>query len=106
MGLLKMSNFPQKENSRTTEGEPPCVKCGFCCHQAICCHGESDDNGMCVFLEIDDMHLGTFSCTLRSQIMDIEKGSPVPMFDNYCSSSMFNNFRDQVLLAMEAQKND
>ena len=44
-----------------------------------------------------------FSCEKRDEIMDMEKNSNIPMFDNYCSSALMNTVREAV---MEKIKND
>jgi len=34
---------------------------------------------------------------IRDEIIKKESNSKYPMFDNYCSSSMFNNVREKVI---------
>jgi hypothetical protein len=38
-----------------------------------------------------------YSCSKRDEIMELEKDSNVPMFDNYCSSAFMNTTRGEVL---------
>lgn len=91
-----MGNDSQNK-SRTTTGVPKCVRCGYCCNRAICSYGEDDGHERCWFLAKDDIKIGTFTCVIRSKIMEREAGSSIPMFDYYCSSSVFNDVRDDVI---------
>lgn len=90
--------------SRTTTGVPPCVRCGYCCNRSICSYGKNDGHGRCRFLEKDDIKIGTFKCAIRSEIMEREAGSSIPMFDYYCSSSVFNDVRDDVIRKKENEQ--
>jgi hypothetical protein len=87
----------QKDKSRTIPDADPCVRCGYCCNKIICNHGEDDGYGKCRFLELVDEDLMIFSCNKRDIIMEMEKGSNIPMFDNYCSSSLMNTTREAVI---------
>ena len=87
----------QKNESRTVPNADPCLRCGYCCNRRPCNYGQADENGKCVFLELTDEHLLIFSCGKRDEIMEQEKDSNVPMFDNYCSSSFMNTTRSAVL---------
>lgn len=86
-----------KKISRTVPDANPCVRCGYCCNRTVCNYGEDDGNGKCRFLEVADEHLLIFSCGKRDEIMKMEKGSNIPMFDHYCSSSFMNTTRGEVL---------
>ena len=92
----KMINI-QENKSQTIPDADSCVRCGYCCNKRFCNYGEDDSNGKCKFLKVADQDLMIFSCDKRDEIMNMEKGSNVPMFDNYCSSSMFNTARDEVI---------
>jgi hypothetical protein len=85
------------KKSKTVPNADPCVRCGYCCNKIICHYGQDDGNGQCKFLELADEHLLIFSCGKRSEIMELEKNSSIPMFDNYCSSSFMNTTRSEVL---------
>lgn len=85
------------QKSKTVPDADPCVRCGYCCNRGICGYGQDDGNGKCSFLKVADEHLMIFSCGKRDEIMELEKNSSVPMFDNYCSSSMMNTTRSAVL---------
>ena len=85
------------KKSKTVPDADPCVRCGYCCKQRPCCYGKDDGTGKCSFLEVADEHLMIFSCGKRDEIMELEKESSVPMFDNYCSSSFMNTTRSAVL---------
>jgi hypothetical protein len=85
------------DKSRTAPGSPPCVRCGYCCNKTICFQGEDDGTGHCRFLELTDDHLMIFSCGKRTEIMESEKDSSTPMFDNYCSGSAFNTVRHDLM---------
>jgi len=98
-----MSDFSQNKNSRTAQGQPPCVRCGYCCNKRVCLIGEENDEGKCHFLEVANKELGTFSCKIRKEIIESEKDSTTPMFDNYCSGSVLNSVRNEVIRKM---KND
>ncbi len=100
-----MFSFSQNKNSRTAAGSPPCVRCGYCCNKTICFIGEDDGVGHCRFLELADDHLMIFSCGKRTEIIESEKNSSIPMFDNYCSSSAFNTVRNEVIRKMKETKN-
>ena len=91
-----MSDIPQKESSTTTNS-PPCVRCGYCCSVGVCVYGDEGDNGECVYLEVHDKEMGTYTCTIRDEIIESEGKTAYPMFDNYCSSSMFNEVRAEVI---------
>ena len=92
-----MCDFSQNKNSRTAKGQPDCVRCGYCCNSGICNRGIDNGDGKCVFLEVFNEELGTFSCGIRYQIMEAEKDSNFPMFDNYCSSAFMNDIRNEVI---------
>jgi len=96
-----MSDFSQNKNSRTAQRQPSCVRCGYCCSKGVCVNGMLIvSTQKCAYLKIDDEDLGTFSCTLRDKIIEAEKDSKTPMFDNYCTSSVFNTVRDAVIKKM------
>ena len=91
----------------------PCVQCGFCCgvgsHNGptICFYGEANkDKTQCRFLKVDDEKLGTYKCLIYKEIRVVEKNEKYPMFGCGCSSSMFNNIRDQVIGKMMVRKHD
>ena len=96
-----MFDFSQNKNSRTAAGSPPCIRCGYCCNKTICFKGEDDGSEHCRFLELTDKHLMIFSCGKRAEIMESEKDSSIPMFDNYCSGSAFNTVRQAVIDKMK-----
>jgi hypothetical protein len=74
----------------------PCVMCGYCCLKAACSYGEEKDS-KCRFLIEDDKKIGTYKCLIYKEIKEIEKDSKYPMFDCGCSSSLFNNVREDVI---------
>ena len=90
-------NKLQKNKSRTILDADPCMRCGYCCNRRPCNYGKDDGNGKCEFLEVADKDLKIFSCGKRDEIMEAEKGSNIPMFDNYCSSSLMNTVRNEVI---------
>lgn len=96
-----MCDFSQNKNSRTAQGEPPCVRCGYCCNKRVCFIGVEDEEGKCNFLEVADEKLRTFSCKIRETIIEMEKNSLTPMFDNYCSGTVFNDVRDKVIAKLK-----
>ncbi|KKM22789.1 hypothetical protein LCGC14_1621800 [marine sediment metagenome] len=92
-----------------SEVKYPCVQCGFCCGvgryegPTICAYGESNkDKTTCRFIKIDDEELRTYKCLIYEEIKVIEEGSKYPMFGCGCSSSLFNNIRDEVIGKMKA----
>lgn len=96
-----MPDFSQNKNNRTALGSPACVRCGSCCNKRVCFIGVEDEEGKCNFLEVADETLGIFTCGIKDTIMEMDKGSLTPMFDNYCSGSLFNDVRDQVIRRMK-----
>ena len=80
--------------------DPPCVMCGYCCTVRACGYGKFMADGKCKFLKENDPELGTFKCSLYDKIKEEEKDSKVPMFDNYCSSSVLNTVREEVIRRM------
>ena len=84
---------------------PPCVQCGYCCLKTPCGYGKSDSEYEgCIFLVQEDTELKTYKCSKYDEIVEKEKGSSYPMFDNYCSSSLHNTVRQAVVEKM-AKKN-
>ena len=94
-----MCDISKIKNYLNHEWKDKCVRCGYCCSRGPCRYSVYDANKpyKCIFLENANKELGTFSCTIRDDIMDREKKSSTPMFDNYCSSSMFNFLREEVI---------
>jgi len=95
-----LTNGAMIKISKTVPDADPCVRCGYCCNKTLCNYGEDDGNGKCRFLEVADEHLLIFSCGKKDGIMEREKGSNIPMFDNYCSSSFMNDVRNEVIKKM------
>ena len=77
-----------------------CVQCGYCCSKGPCSYGKVNAEYKCIFLIPENEELGTFSCAAKDAIKEKEKDSKYPMFNNYCSSSMFNTVRDAVIEKM------
>jgi hypothetical protein len=82
----------------------PCVRSGYCCKVAPCSHGEvtSADEPACRFLEVERevADVPIYRCGKYEEI----KGTPFadfsPAFGGGCSSPMFNEARNQVILAL------
>ena len=93
----------QKNISETFPNTDICVRCGYCCNKRICSYGKDDGNGKCCFLKIVDKYLLVFSCTRRDEIRELEKRSNIPMFNFYCSSSLMNSEREEVIRKREEE---
>lgn len=74
-----------------------CVQCGYCCTVGPCFHGASKEHelgGPCGYLT-DDM-----KCAIYDKILLLEKDDEYPMFGCGCSSSMFNEMREEKIRSM------
>lgn len=97
-------------NEFTEEGYPACVGCGYCCNKVTCPPGRwlapesHSENDKCYFLEKDGLvHrcglITQSSGTLRKALewhLAIGAG---------CSSSMFNNYRDEIIRKQREEEN-
>ena len=90
--------------TRTAKWKDPCLRCGYCCKKGPCHYAEwaEDKPYECIFLKLENKEVGTYSCEIRDRIIDSEKESCIPMFDDYCSCPLFNDMRDKV----KERKND
>ena len=87
-----------KEELKEYKKKYSCVQCAYCCNKALCQYGRlNKDKNKCDFLEIDDEKLGTYRCLIYREIKEVEKNSPYPTFDHYCSSPLFNDVRNKVI---------
>ena len=103
MNSLKMVRKKQKLlKSRYSERqEHPCVSCGYCCTVRACVHGEwSDKKKQCVYLTEDNL------CEKYEQIVLRESLSPHPMMGCGCSSSLFNERREEKLRMTHRQRKE
>ena len=84
-----------------------CVRSGFCCKQRPCPFGKptSEDNLACIYLGGDKP--GNYFC---EKYDEIQAGMPdnmadfSPAFGGGCSSPMFNEDRDKVLLEIKGRR--
>jgi len=73
----------------------PCVQCGFCCTEGrLCGYGEHDrEKNQCEFLTAES------KCSKHDEIVALESNSDYPTFGWGCSSPMFNERRDAMILS-------
>lgn len=85
-----------------------CVGSGFCCKVAPCRFGEADRvTGACVHLEErPDEGLGVvrYRCGLYEFIRGQPGAELSPAFGAGCSSTLFNEDRDRVLVALRSRR--
>ena len=83
----------------------PCVKCGFCCSQGPCGYGLWNKTlKRCEYLEKPDGNLQQY-CKIYNEILAFEKDSNMMMMGCGCSSSMFNDMREAVLVKLKEKTN-
>lgn len=81
----------------------PCVGSGFCCRQRPCPFGEPDETGGCRFLEPwkdDDLDVPRYRCGKYEEIRRDPSSVVSPAFGAGCSSTLFNQDRSRVLVAL------
>lgn len=80
----------------------PCLGSGFCCKKAPCGYGERDpETGWCVHLIPweEDFPVPRYRCG-RYEFIKTQPGWEVmPAFGAGCSSPLFNQDRDEIVLA-------
>ncbi len=69
-----------------------CVQCGFCCTQAPCPYGTWDKARRCCTFLTADMKCGKYD-----EIMKDPGALYCPAFGAGCTSSLFNDMREQKL---------
>lgn len=75
---------------------PSCVRSGFCCKKAPCGFGAwNADKTACKELAGD--RPGEYACAIADEIKKTPGWEISPAFGMGCSSSLFNQDRDQVL---------
>ena len=75
-----------------------CVKCGYCCTVRPCGYGEWDDTKkQCKFLS-EPNDIGQRFCKKYSEIVKKEKDSEYSMMGCGCSSTLFNDMRNTVII--------
>jgi len=79
--------------------DAPCVRSGFCCKQAPCIHGKaiSPANSACKYLVGD--RPGYYSCGIYDWIV---ANDSFHTFNTGCSSTLFNDDRDEVIVELIA----
>lgn len=78
-----------------------CVRSGFCCKQAPCPFGEADETGACVHLKPDsESTAGQYLCARYDFIREQPGADVAPAFGTGCSSPLFNEDRDRVLVQL------
>jgi hypothetical protein len=73
-----------------------CVRSGFCCKKAPCPFGVWDYSlAQCRFLQ--GAGPGAYECAIHDDIIQEPDAALSPAFGTGCSSTMFNEDRDEVL---------
>lgn len=82
----------------------PCVGSGFCCKLAPCPYGAVDlKTGWCVHLEPwqeEGLDAQRYRCGRYEYIRQQPFADMVPAFGGGCSSTLFNEDRERVLVAL------
>lgn len=85
-----------------------CVGSGYCCKKAPCPYGaRHPDTGWCIRLvpwEGDDIGVQRYRCGLYEYISKQPGSDMIPAFGAGCSSPLFNDDRDRVLVALRRKK--
>ncbi len=77
----------------------PCVQCGFCCTRGPCSYGKWDNvKKQCAYLVPVQDSIKRI-CSKYNEIK--RKETIYPMMDCGCSSSLFNEVRDNVIRSMK-----
>jgi len=79
-----------------------CVMCGYCCDKVPCCYGAPTDSGGCVFLS-EPNETGQRFCKKYKEIAADPGSWASPAFGAGCSSSLYNDVRDDVLYRQAMQ---
>ncbi len=86
------------------EREPSCVGSGFCCKRAPCGFGEWDaERHQCAYLEVWDQtetKTTRYRCGRYEYISQQSGAHLSPAFGAGCSSSLFNEERDAILVEL------
>ena len=80
-----------------------CVGSGFCCKQAPCGFGEWDaDRRQCIYLEVSEQETTTtrYRCGRYEYISQQPDAHLSPAFGTGCSSTLFNEARDAILVEL------
>ena len=75
----------------------PCVKCGYCCTVRACGYGEWDGKRKCCVHLTEPNEFDQRLCGIYEKIYPIEKSFKYGFFDCGCSSSLFNDIRNNVV---------
>ena len=82
----------------------PCVGSGFCCKRAPCPYGEREpETGWCKYLMAwpnDDLDVPRYRCGRYEFIVKQPDANIIPAFGAGCCSSLFNEDRDNILVAL------
>ena len=78
-----------------------CVKCGYCCCVGACPFGDYDpERKRCRFLDDDN------TCMIYDFIIEQPGAVICPAFGTGCSSSLFNERREQKLKEMKERDDE
>ena len=86
---------------------PPCVGSGYCCKKAPCFFGEPDETGGCRFLVVWDQtetKVERYRCGKYEEIIKQPGWEIHPAFGAGCSSTLFNEPREAVLVELRASR--
>ena len=74
-----------------------CHNSGYCCTVAPCPYGQMNKQGTaCKFLSAAN-EIGQRFCEKYEEIVDAEKDNPLPMMGSGCSSTLFNEVRNEII---------
>lgn len=78
-----------------------CVRSGYCCKVRPCPFGEWDaERHQCVYLELEHEDPPRYKCGIYDSIVGQPGAEVSPAFGAGCSSTLFNDDRDRILLWM------
>jgi len=78
-----------------------CVRSGFCCKRAPCPYGTAGLDGACIHLVPDPASsAGQYLCERYDWIRKQPGAEWSPAFGAGCSSTLFNEDRDRVILRL------
>ena len=86
-----------------------CVNCGFCCMLAPCAYGKRNpDTGWCFYLVLSKQGKGyeQYVCQKYEEIKNTEGSWLHPAFGAGCSSTLFNERRNRVVIGLKNVANN
>jgi hypothetical protein len=97
---LKEARKQLVENSaRAAAKDNLCYRCGVCCQELPCRHGQWDlMRHQCIHLLVDvkTPEYTTFRCERYAEIIHKEEGKPLPIFGDGCTNYLYNEARERI----------